>query len=424
MSWWRELVYGPEPGPIVRAEPPTAGSPVPLPRDETANPPGLPPSMLQLITDEVAARTAAFGLKDALRLPSVVRAVQLLCSTVAQFTPVTYRDEVPLAVQPRILRRPSPFGSRYAFLYGTMYALLAGDENADKAGNAFWYVTDRDDERQPRALIQLPASELQVDWDERRFQRLYTWRGRPLAGSDVIHVELGRKPGALLGCSPLAEGIEALAGVAAAETYASSWFWTSGVPTVTLKVTNKPALTADEAATLKAQWMESHGGPVGSPAVLSAGIEDSYPSVDPEKSQLQQARDYGNTVVARLLGIPAALMHVATSGATITYTNPAGAIEELVKATVGPTYMPPIEAALSDLVPSTQAVRLETRELLRMDIAARFGLYGDGIAAGMFTAEDARAIEGWPRTGPIAGQLFAPVPAAPPAPAPALVPVG
>lgn len=422
MSWWRDLLYGPEPGSIIRAGadvPPT--SPVPLLGSETSQPPGLPPTMLQLIDQAVDERTALFGLTDALRLPSVVRAVQLLASTVAQFSPVAYRDDVALEAQPRILRRPTPFGSRYAFLYSTTYALLAGDANADKAGNAFWYVTDRDDERQPRAVIGLPGSEVQVDWDARRFQRVYAWRGRQLDVADVIHVELGRKPGALLGCSPLAEGLEALAGVAAAEAYARAWFLTGGVPSVTLRVTNKATLTEAEARTLQAQWIAGH--PPGMPAVLSAGIEDSYPAVNPESSQLQAARDYGNTVVARLLGIPAPLLHVSTSGATITYTNTAAALEELVRATIGPTYMPPLEAALSDLVPRTQAVRLETRELLRMDIATRFGIYDQGIASGMFTAEDARAFEGWRRTGPLTGQLFAPVPAPPPAPSPDLVPV-
>ena len=82
------------------------------------------------------------------------------------------------------------------------------------------------------------------------------------------------------------------------------------------------------------------------PAVLSGGIDLDVPDIDPQKSQMQEARDYGNTVVSRLLGIPAPLLHVSTSGATITYVGAAGAIEELVKATLAPTYMPPLEFAL------------------------------------------------------------------------------
>jgi phage portal protein BeeE len=101
---------------------------------------------------------------------------------------------------------------------------------------------------------------------------------------------------------------------------------------------------------------------------------------------------------------------VATSGATITYTNTAAAIEELVRATIAPTYLPPIEDALSDLLPSTQAVRMDTRQLLRVDITQRFALYQTAITAGIFTAEDARAFEGWARTGPVAGSLYAPAP--------------
>jgi HK97 family phage portal protein len=430
MGLIRELLYGVPPGPIVRAAAdlpsrtpaPTLGVPVATGSPVPAAGAGiLPGSLLAMIDDAVTARLASFTLREALSLPSVVRAVQLLAGTVAQFTPLAYRDDVQLAVQPRVLRRPTPFGTRYDFLYATMYALLAGDANAQKAGNAFWLVTDRDDERQPRAVIQLPGSEVSVDWDDRRFLPRYRWRGRDLTPPDLIHVALGRAPGALLGVSPIVAALDALAQVDAAEQYAAAWFVTSGVPSVVLKSAQEK--TPEEAAALKAQWLLAHSGPGQSPAVLSGGIEDSYPNVDPEGAQLQQTRDYGNTVVARLLGIPAALLHVATSGATITYTNPAGAIEELIKATIAPTYLPPIEGALSELVPSTQAVRLNTREVLRVDIAGRFALYQQGVAMGMLTAQDARALEGWSRTGPIGGDLFAAVPAAPPAPSRTEVPM-
>lgn len=376
------------------------------------------PSILSLIDDAVAARIAGFGMYDALQIPSVIRAIQLLCSTVAQFQPVAYRDDVQMSAQPKVLRRPSPFGSRYDFLYGTMYALLAGDESRQKAGNAFWLIADRDSDGVARSVVQLVNSEVSIEWDEKRFLPVYRWRDRELrsTGPDqqIVHIFVNRPPGALLGRSPILDGLSALASIVAAEDYAASWFITSGVPSVTLKT--KDPMTQDEAEALKAQWLLARSYPGPTPAVLAGGIEDTYPDVDPQGAQLQQTRDYGNTVVARLLGIPAPLLHVATSGSTITYTNTAAALEELVRVTIAPTYMPPIEAALSDLIPSTQTARLDTRELLRVDIAARFALYQTGITAGILTAEDARAAEGWPRTGPITGQAYAATPPASPIP--------
>lgn len=426
MGILHDLIYGAEAGTIWRADtltPPAAGEgPPSIP---TATGAELPGSLLAQIDDAVAARLASFGLADALQIPSVIRAVSLLCSTVAQFAPVAYRDDVQMPVQPRVLRRPSPFGTRYEFLYGTMYALLAGDVNRSKPGNAFWLITDRDTDGQARIVMQLANGEIQVEWDDRRFLPIYRWRGRTLRATgpdlELIHIAIDRPPGALLGRSPIDAGLPALASIVAAEDYASAWFLTSGVPSVVLRT--KDEKTREEADALKLQWLEAHSAPGPTPAVLSGGIEDSYPDVDPQGAQLQQTRDYGNTVVARLLGIPAPLLHVATSGSTITYTNTAAALEELVRVTLAPTYMPPIEAALSDLVPSTQSARLDTRDLMRVDIAARFALYGSAITAGIFGAEDARAFEGWPRTGPISGQLYAPTPVAPAAPSIARVPV-
>lgn len=425
MGILRDLIRGPDPGPIVRAldlpSGPIAGSSAALGAVPTIPAVGPNATLLAMIQSEIDRRISTFTIRDALEMPSVIRGVQLICSTVAQFAPIAYRDDVPIPNQPKILRRPSPWGTRYEFLYGTTYALLAGDDAGQKAGNAFWLITDRDDERVPRQMIQLPGSEVSVEWDDRRFRPVYSWRGRTIMQDALMHIALGRRPGALLGTSPISDGLDALAALDAAEQYAAAWFTTSGVPSVTLKT--KESLTPDEAFALKSQWLASRQGPSAAPAVLSGGIEDSYPDVSPEGAQLQQSRDYGNTVIARLLGIPAPLLHVATSGATITYTNTAAALEELVRATIGPTYLPPIEGALSELVPNTQAVRLDTREIWRMDAAGRIVLYGQMVGMGMLTAEDARALEGWPRSGPITSQTYAPVPNASPAPTRTEVPV-
>lgn len=409
----RDLIYGPDTGPVVRAA-------APPPPEVLGH--GAPVNLGTYIEDAVAARLAGFTLQDALRMPSVIRAVQLIAGTLAQMPPIAYRDEVMLDAQPRILRRPSPFGSRYEFVYQTVYSLLAGDEAGVRAGNAWWLVTSRDGEELPTAVILLPASEVRVEWDDKRFRPVTTWRGQVVPERDLVHIAIGRRPGGLLGRSPLEEGLDALAVGDTAERFAASWFASSGIPSVVLKVAG--AIDAEEAGKLKAQWMEAHNTDVPTPAVLGGGIELDVPDTDPQRSQLQEARDYTNTVVARLLGVPAPMLHVSTSGATITYVGAAGAMEELVKTTVAPVYMPLLEAAFGELLPRTQSARFNARELLRVDIAQRYDVYQKATAMGVLTAEDVRSIEGWPRTGEVSGQGFAPQPAAPPAPSLAEVPAG
>ena len=382
-DWFRWLVYGPaDPVPALERAAPLDG-------------------VSSLIAAAITDRQTTFSLTDAMRLPAVIRGVQLICSTAASFTPLAYRGGIAMPEQPRIVRRPDPFSSRYDFVYQTVYSLIT-------TGDTFWLVGDRDAEGQARSSIVLNPAEVSVQWDERRFLPVYSWRGRVLVrDKDIKHLAIGRGPGELHGRSPLVAGLPALATVAAAEDYALGFFESGGVPEVVLKAT--ATISKEEATALKAQWIASRTGP--EPAVFGQGVDAVFPSIDPQRAQMQEARAYGSAVVARLLGIPASLLHVETSGATITYTNPAGAVEEMVKATLAPAYLAPVEAAWSDLVPGTQAVRFDLAELQRADIASRIAMYAQAIPAGVMTAEQARANEGWGPVETEAGHAFDPVPA-------------
>lgn len=410
----RDLVYGSESGGAwaLRAAVPTppAPAPVPAPRAETSDPPGEPLSLEDAIAAAIGRRVAEFTLADALEMPAVIRAVQLICSLIAEFQPIAYRDGTPVPEQPRLLTQPAPFGTRYQFLYQTIYSQLAMAGSAGTGGDAYWLVVDRDELDLPRSAIVLDPGEVRIEWDDRRFLPVYTWREQRVGSRssdvparDFLHLTIGRPPGALHGRSPLIAGLGALAVVDAAERYALGFFETSGIPSVVIKAAGKGSPA--EAAKLKAQWMAAHAGPEATPAVMFEGntgkLELEYPSVDAEKAQLQQARDRGTTIVAILLGIPAPLLHVMTSGATITYTNAGGALDEFVRATAQPVYLTPLEEYLSTLVPRTQTVRFGTNELYRIDLAGRLNAYAVGIASGVLSAPEARMFEGWPATSPI-----------------------
>ena len=236
---------------------------------------------------------------------------------------------VPAPEQPRIVSRPSPFQTRYEFIYQTVLSGLT-------TGNAYWLLGDRDYNGFARTAIVLDPAEVSVTWDDKRLQEVITWRNRKLvAGVDVVHLAWGRRPGEVLGRSVIAESLDALSALDAAEEFASSYFLTAGVPSVVIK--SSTALTKTEAETLKAQWINAHTGPQSTPAVLSGGIDLDFPGHDPQKSQLQETRAYAATVVARLFGIPAPLLLCETSGATITYLNGNAAFQGFLETTLAPT---------------------------------------------------------------------------------------
>jgi phage portal protein BeeE len=98
-----------------------------------------------------------------------------------------------------------------------------------------------------------------------------------------------------------------------------------------------------------------------------------------------------------------------TSGATVTYQNVDAIASLLVKVTILPKYLAPVEAALSVLVPRTKSVRFSLAELTRADLATRFAVYAQAITAGILTAEEARSMEGW--GSQVTGSAYLPVPA-------------
>lgn len=413
MGWLRELIYGP-PEVETRAAPaPRPAGAIPVAAVETPEL-GTPRTVEDEIAAAIARRVADFAIADALEMPAVIRAVQLICSQVAQFQPVAYRGGVPVPDQPRLLTQPAPFGTRYQFYYQTVYSLLAIAGTHGQGGDAFWLVVDRDELDVARAAIVLNPAEVRVEWDDARFLPVYHWRGQRM-GRDLVHLTIGRPPGELHGRSPLAAMLPALAVVDAAERYAMGFFDTSGIPSVVIKAAGKGS--PEEARKLKAQWMNAHSTPEPTPAVMFQGtgaLDLEFPGTDAQKAQMQEARAFGNTLVSTGLGIPAPLLNVMTSGATITYGNSSDALDELVRATVAPVYLAPLEGYLSALMPRTQTVRFDTNELFRIDLAGRMEVYAKAIPLEVLSAGEARMFEGWPLDAPIPGApAYAPTPALP-----------
>lgn len=367
-----------------------------------------------------AVASRELGLADYLGIPAVARARQLIISIVAELEPVAYRDGYPLADQPRILTRPAPEITRQEYLAQLVGSLV------DHGNAALWQPeTGRDSAGRAEVSVVLPFGDVRVEWaDASRLSRRCSWAGRELVvGRDVLLVSIGRRPGELLGVSPLRAIEAALARILTAELYAGDWFETGAVPSVTLKFDG--TLTDDSAATVKAKWIENHRD--HSPAVLPKGWDLKETGADPGSSQLLETRKYGALEVARGLGIfPVELLLAELGGSSLTYQNVAEALMTFARVTLQPVYIAPIEEALSDLLPGTQAVRMNTSELERLGTAARWDAYAAGLGAGFVTTDQVDRWEGWQRGAPLPiPPPLAPTPAAPDAPAAApALPVG
>jgi hypothetical protein len=342
------------------------------------------------IAYEVTSRE--LGLGDYQAIPAVARARSLIVSLVAELELVAWRDGFPMTEQPRVIVRPQPGSSRDGFL-----GSIAG-ELFDHSSAFVWLpLTGRNAAGYPDTAVVLPFDRVAVSWDESGLFRRYrdTHRGVDLIpGRDLVHIELpGRRPGELLVPSKFDTNADAFDRIIAAELYAADWFANGAVPSVTLKFAGP--MTAPEAAAAKLQWIENHRD--HSPAVLSAGWDLHETGGNPESSQLLETRRLGALEVARIFGIvPAELLLVELAGSSLTYQNIADMLETFVRVTGQPEYLAPIEAGMSDLVPSTQAVRFDLGELFRLGAAARITSEAEAIAAGIYTLEEVRRGHGLP----------------------------
>jgi HK97 family phage portal protein len=380
---WAALSATPAPGQLARSEPDPDLS-----------------IISNALYDLIDARLSAFTLEEARKMPAVIRATNLLAGIAASLSPLAYRDGEVMDTQPASTLRPDPFGTRYDFVWQTVASMF-------EHGCAPWKLSNHDGQRNTHAVV-LPHDEVRHEWAPgmEGIARLHVWRGRKYREEDLRCVTIGRRAGELCGRGPLSEMLRFLAPVQMAETWAMAWFAGGGVPD-TVVTAKDGDLTTEEAAAIKAAWME--GAQTGvNVRVLPFALQAAFAQIDPERAQLHESRSYGNTVVATGAGIPAALLHVQTAGASITYSNAMAAVDELVKATIWPSYLGPIEAAWSELVPRQQAVRFDLNEMMRLDPVARSGVYQTLIAAGVMRPEEGRAFEGWSSTKTEAGHAFDP----------------
>jgi phage portal protein BeeE len=117
--------------------------------------------------------------------------------------------------------------------------------------------------------------------------------------------------------------------------------------------------------------------------------------LSPEAATLPETRALAVGDAARMLGIPGDLLEYAAGGSSLTYRNLGAVGDHLVRFTLAPGYLEPIEQHLSDLLTRTTVARFNVEGLLRADIETRYRVYESGVTkSGVLTLEEARMMEG------------------------------
>jgi phage portal protein BeeE len=95
-----------------------------------------------------------------------------------------------------------------------------------------------------------------------------------------------------------------------------------------------------------------------------------------------------------MFGIPGHLLEYAVQGSSLTYQNIGEVGAELVRFTLAPGYLEPIEVGISDLLTRSTVARFNAEGIYRADIKTRFEVYQIGTGSGVLTIPEARKAEG------------------------------
>lgn len=359
------------------------------------------------------------SINEALGVPALKRAVTLIVHTGASLELESYRNGVRMPQGPRIVSRPDPYETPWAFKRDTLF-------NYCTRGEFVWWIAKRDVDGLASALVNVPLAELTVEDNPRnRLRPTYKWgstesiRWTPATpDGEFVHVTYLKEPGTLRGVGPLQLCGAAVSVSVESQNWAANFYAEDGGnPSVVLRTAPTVELSAADAANAREQWVST---PSNTPQILDGDWEDPiWSQANPAAAQMLQARGFQNGEAALIFDMPGSLLDYSAPGSSLTYQSVAEEYTKWVRSGLLPTYLEPFEQALTDLLTRSTVAKFAVAGLQRADAKTRMETYAIGIPLGVIPLEDAQAAE-----GVIPGSVeTAPVPFAAPAATPDSLPV-
>jgi HK97 family phage portal protein len=301
--------------------------------------------------------------EEAMSIPTIARARGIICSSIAA-TPIILRDRsTGVRIDPpRVINTPDPRVPGSAIYVWTAEDILF-------TGFAFWRILELyADTFRVRRVERIAPTRIGTFLNDNGTEILYyTIDGNriPETGIGSVVVFYGNDEGLLNRA-----GTTIRAG--AELERAATMYAREPMPTMILK-SNGASLPPDRIAKLLESWGQARRN--RSTAFLNADVTLDAVGFDPEKMQLNAARNYISTELSRAIGIPAYFTDAPT-GSSMTYSNATLAKQNLLDFSLIPI-MTSIEERLSspDFTPSSQVARFDLDAYLRGSAIERAQVY-------------------------------------------------
>ena len=303
--------------------------------------------------------------EEAMSVPTVARARNIICSSIASISLEVIDRSTGMELEdaiPRVIRTPDPRVPGSATYVWTCEDLLF-------YGYAYWQITEFfADTFRVRSVQRVSPSRVTIQTNSLATEiEYYMVDGSPVPNSGI---------GSLVVFNGNDEGLLNRAGktirTGAELERAAAMYAREPIPSMVLK-SNGTALPADRIAKLLDSWGSARRN--RSTAFLNADVTLETVGFDPEKLQLNQARSYVSTELARAAGIPAYYVDAET-GSSMTYSNASNQRQSLLDFSLIPL-MTSISERLSmpDFIPQSQSVRYDLSDYLRGSDLERANIY-------------------------------------------------
>lgn len=310
---------------------------------------------------------------NAMRIASVAKARNLICTTIARMPLLAMQDNEKLKKQPTFLKQLQSGQPNFhvvswivdhTFFYGRSWQLIT-------ARGAKGEILDTQF---------VPKSEAEVDDG-----RLIKAFGKPVTQSEVIRIDAANEGFLRYGRDVILEAWEI--DKAAREAGANP------VPSLILKQREGADIRPEKVKEILGQWSRNRRKRFGSVAYLNKAL-DPIAIGQSAENLLIDARNYSVLQIARATGLPAWALDGAVQGANLNYQNQASRNREIIDA-ISPLMLA-IEQTYSLFLPRGQEVRFDTTEMLRADTKDRYESYKTGIDAGFLDIPEVRRRENLP----------------------------
>lgn len=340
-------------------------------------------------------------IRRAMGLPAAYRAIELSAGVCASLELASFRGRALTPRQPSLVQQPDPWRELDSWIERQVV-------NYATEGNNFLRVY-RDAADQVVSLEVLDPFTTQILWRKvnGRYVKRYsvlTRDGRiELPATDVIHSFGLEVAGLDRGLSPIAWTRAAMTGVLNVREYADRWFAEEAADGV---LTTDQRLDGPAIKAYKRAWYEQDeeaaraAGP--SVRVMGSGLKYEPMVLKPADAQWLEAQNAGVLDVARIFGVPAALLEAAVEGTALTYQTLETIHSQFLRTTLFPRYLRKIESAVTRALPRGQRGRFLTDELLRPDAKTRSEIDKTYIDAGVYDGAYVRDRDGIVANAPAA----------------------